>query len=61
MLRTATLASSARCFTMRTYSRRRSSVSGGMGTRITWPSLAGFRPMPESRIAFSAAPIWPRS
>src|SRR5207253_8789312 len=40
-LRIATRASSAFCLTSFTYSRRRSSVRGGMGTRMTCPSLAG--------------------
>src|SRR6266542_4051155 len=48
-LRTATRASSALERTIFTYSRRRSSVSGGMGTRTTWPSLAGLRPWPQPR------------
>ncbi len=54
----ATLASSAFWRTSLTYSRRRSSVSGGMGTRMTWPSLAGLSPWSLVLSAFSTAPIW---
>ena len=36
-------------------SRRRSSVSAGIGTRITSPADAGLSPRSESRIAFSIA------
>jgi hypothetical protein len=38
-------------------SLRRSSVSGGIGMRMTLPSLAGLRPRFELRMAFSMAPI----
>ena len=40
-----------------TSSLRRSSVSGGMGMRITLPSVEGFRPRSELRIAFSTADL----
>ena len=53
--RTATRAPSAYLWAVLTRSLRRSSVSGGSGTRITWPSVCGLRPRPESRIATSAA------
>src|SRR6185503_3548188 len=55
MLRTATLAFSPSCFTILVISRRRSSVSGGIGTRMTSPEVAGFTPRSESRMAFSTA------
>ena len=38
-------------------SLRRSSVSAGIGTRITSPDVAGLRPRSESRIAFSITGI----
>src|SRR6185437_3127976 len=53
MLRTATFAFSPSCFTILVSSRRRSSVSGGIGMRTTSPEVAGFTPRSESRIAFS--------
>ena len=43
-LRIATFAASTLLLAVLTISRRRSSVSGGTGTRITWPSSDGFRP-----------------
>src|SRR5579863_3511374 len=55
MLRTAVRCSSSilcRCLTI---SLRRSSVSGGTGTRIILPSFMGFNPMSAARIAFSIA------
>ncbi len=39
------------------YSLRRSSVSSGNEQRISLPSLDGFTPRSESRIAFSIAGI----
>jgi hypothetical protein len=53
MLRTATLALSPSLWTILVSSLRRSSVSAGIGTRITSPEVAGFTPRSESRIAFS--------
>jgi len=52
-LRMATRAFSASWRTTLIRSRRRSSVSGGIGTRITSPAVAGFSPRSESRMAFS--------
>ena len=43
------------------YSLRRSSVSSGNTQRSTLPSLDGFTPRSESRIARSTLPIAPRS
>ena len=53
MLRTATLAASPFFLTSLTSSLRRSSVSSGNTRRITLPSLLGFNPRSEVRIAFS--------
>src|SRR5215210_4624339 len=53
MLRTATRPCSAMLCTIFTRSRRRSSVSSGMESLITLPSLFGVNPMSDSRIAFS--------
>src|SRR5213075_2166907 len=55
ILRTATFAFSPSCFTILVISRRRSSVSAGIGTRMTSPEVAGFTPRSESRMAFSTA------
>ena len=52
-LRTATRPSSASRWTSFTRSRRRSSVSAGIGSRITLPSLLGLSPRSLSMIAFS--------
>src|SRR5277367_5015740 len=55
MFRTAVRCSSStlcRCFTI---SLRRSSVSGGTGTRMILPSFIGFKPMSAARMAFSIA------
>jgi len=52
-LRTATLPSSASRCTSLTRSRRRSSVSAGIGRRITWPSLLGLSPRSLSMMARS--------
>ena len=57
MVRTALRASSAILWTWRESSLRRSSVSGGTGMRTTLPSLFGFSPRSDARIAFSMAPI----
>src|SRR5229473_3611832 len=56
MLRTAVRWFSStlcRCFTI---SLRRSSVGAGIGTRTTLPSLVGFSPRSEARIALSISP-----
>jgi hypothetical protein len=53
MLRTATLPCSAMPWTTLTSSLRRSSVSSGMLSRMTLPSLFGVRPTSDSRMAFS--------
>ena len=58
MLRMVTLASSPLPRATLTISRRRSSDSCGMTTRMILPSLLGFSPRSESRIAFSIAPSW---
>ena len=42
-------------------SRRRSSVSCGMISRMTWPSLLGVRPRSDFRMAFSMSPMVLRS
>src|SRR5215210_5044633 len=55
--RTATLPCSAMLWTIFTSSLRRSSVSSGIESRITWPSFDGVRPTSDSRIAFSIALI----
>ena len=55
-LRTATRPSSARVCTCFTSSLRRSSVSGGKASRITWPSLDGVMPRSLDWIAFSIRP-----
>ncbi len=55
MLRTATRPSSASLWTSLTRSRRRSSVSAGMGRRMTLPSLLGLSPRSDSMMAFSTA------
>ena len=52
-LRTAMRFSSAYLPAILTSSLRRSSVSGGIGTRRVWPSVIGFKPRPELRMAFS--------
>ncbi len=44
---------SASLRTTRIMSLRRSSVSGGSGTRITVPAVAGFRPRSDVMMAFS--------
>ncbi len=54
-LRTATRAFSASCRTTLVRSRRRSSVSGGIGTRITVPAVFGISPRSDFMIAFSIA------
>src|SRR5690606_41828381 len=51
-----TLFRSILCST-RTISLRRSSVNGGTGIRITFPSFDGFSPRPAPWIAFSISPI----
>src|SRR5699024_2893834 len=51
-LRTATFAASPFFFTSFTSSFLRSSVSSGRTRRITFPSLFGFKPRSEARIAF---------
>ena len=56
MLRTETLASSPLDLACLTRSRRRSSVSCGMATRMTLPSLVGLTPRSELRMAFSILP-----
>ena len=53
MLRSATLPSSARPRTTLTRSLRRSSVSSGIASRISWPSFDGVSPMSDSMIARS--------
>src|SRR5450830_693895 len=53
ILRTAIFASSASLLTSLTISLRRSSVNGGVGTRIMSPCADGFRPRSASRMAFS--------
>ena len=52
-LRIATLLSSPWLLTIFVRSRRRSSVSAGIGTRMMSPVVDGFRPRSDSRIAFS--------
>jgi len=54
-LRTATRAFSASCRSTFVISRRRSSVSGGMGMRITVPAVIGVSPRSDLKIAFSIA------
>src|SRR5690606_1190022 len=54
-LRTATLAFSASARTTFRMSRRRSSVSGGSGMRITVPAVLGFRCRSDLWMAFSMA------
>ena len=61
MLRTETRPSSALVLATLMYSLRRSSVSSGKTQRISLPSLDGFTPRSESRIAFSMAAIAPMS
>src|SRR5690606_17379744 len=61
MLRTATRAFSASWRTTLMRSRRRSSVSGGSGTRMVCPAVAGLRPRSEVMIAFSITPTICRS
>jgi len=56
-LRTAIFAASASLCTTFVNSLRRSSVSGGIGTRIVSPEVAGFKPRSASRIAFSTTGI----
>src|SRR5581483_5773959 len=51
--RTATRPSSAYCFVSLTSSLRRSSVSCGIGRRISLPSFEGWRPRSDSMIVFS--------
>ena len=55
MLRAAVLWFSSTVCRCLTRSRRRSSVSGGMGTRMSLPSLAGLKPSSAARMAFSMA------
>src|SRR4029079_2646415 len=57
MLRSATRPSSAIPRTTLTSCLRRSSVSSGICSRISWPSLDGVRPTSDSRIARSIALI----
>src|SRR5437870_6742385 len=57
MLRMWTRTSSAIFFACFTSSLRRSSVSGGIGRRMSLPSLVGVRPRSEARIAFSMSLI----
>ena len=45
------------CGTCFTRSRRRSSVSGGIGTRMSLPSFCGLSPRSDAWIAFSMSPI----
>src|SRR5688500_844614 len=59
--RTATRPSSASLCSIFTYSLRRSSVSAGIGTRTIVPSLDGFSPRSDSRIAFSMSLMTERS
>src|SRR5258708_1385283 len=40
-------------------SLRRSSVSGGTGIRMSFPSFSGFNPWPEERMALSISPMMP--
>jgi hypothetical protein len=56
-LRTAILAASPSLCTTLMSSLRRSSVNGGIGTRIRSPDVAGLRPRSASRIAFSTTGI----
>ena len=55
IFRIAVLWSSSVLFSCFTTSLRRSSVIAGIGTRITFPSVIGFSPVPDVRIAFSIA------
>ena len=55
-LRTLTRAFSASWRTILVMSRRRSSVSGGSGMRITVPAVFGVRPSSDLWIAFSIGP-----
>ena len=55
MLRIAIRPSSATPWTTRTMSLRRSSLSSGICSRITLPSLFGVSPTSDSMIAFSIA------
>ena len=48
-----TLAASPSCLVTLTISRRRSSESGGIGTRMAVPIDCGLTPRSESRMAFS--------
>src|SRR5712692_1464863 len=57
MLRMWTRTSSAIFFACFTSSLRRSSVSGGIGRRMSLPSLVGVRQRSEARIAFSMSLI----
>ena len=61
MLRIEILPSSAFPLAILMYSLRRSSVSSGSTTRRVLPSLVGFTPRSESRMAFSIAAIAPMS
>ena len=56
-MRIATFASSAFLLTTFTNSLRRSSVNCGIAKRIESPSLLGFNPKSDVKIAFSIAPI----
>src|SRR3546814_1953563 len=56
IFRTAIGASSPSVRTTFVRSRRRSSVSAGMGTRMLSPMEIGFSPRSESRMAFSTGP-----
>src|SRR5438132_1418223 len=57
MLRMWTRTSSAIFFACFASSLRRSSVSGGIGRRMSLPSFVGVRPRSEARIAFSMSLI----
>jgi hypothetical protein len=54
-LRTATRAPSASWRSIFVISRRRSSVSAGIGTRITVPAVMGVSPRSDLKMAFSMA------
>ena len=60
-LRTETRPCSASPRTTLMRSLRRSSVSGGSGTRMSAPAELGFRPRSEAMIAFSTAGLIERS
>ena len=58
MFRIATRASSACLATVFTSCFRRSSVGGGIASRITFPSLIGVSPRSDAMMAFSIALSW---